>query len=366
MLRPHVARIALLSGSLRPCLAPPVPRPPLAIHHRQPSPILGTLGDTVEGADEGLRRWRQRGDRAADWCGSWLAAGHEVVGMTRREERAEEIRAAGAAAVVCDVFDAEALERGRGCRRAGGRRPRADRAASSLRPRKRTTWRRPTGSASRGPATSSPPRRLPARSGSSARASPSAYGPEGGWVKERGGSRCSPTRRAASAPPSRRLSELERQVLEAEGAEGARAALRLVLRPRHLLRPRRAAVAEEVEKRRLPIVGTGQRHLLLRPRRGRGARDRRRPRARRSGIYNVVDDEPAPLREWVPVYAEALGAKPPRRVPVWLARFARRQGRRSTAAGACAAPTNAKAKRELGWRPAHPSWRQGFGEASLK
>ena len=39
------------------------------------------------------------------------------------------------------------------------------------------------------------------------------------------------------------------------------------------------------------------------------------------GIYNVVDDEPAPMREWVPVFAEAVGAKPPRRVPVWLARL---------------------------------------------
>ena len=44
--------------------------------------------------------------------------------------------------------------------------------------------------------------------------------------------------------------------------------------------------------------------------------------AERPGIYNVVDDEPAPMREWVPVYAEAIGAKPPRRVPGWLARLA--------------------------------------------
>ena len=75
------------------------------------------------------------------------------------------------------------------------------------------------------------------------------------------------------------------------------------------------------------------------------------------GIYNVVDDEPAPMREWVPVLAEAAGAKPPRRVPVWLARLV---------AGSQAADfalelrgaSNEKAKRELGWEPAHPSWRR--------
>jgi nucleoside-diphosphate-sugar epimerase len=78
-------------------------------------------------------------------------------------------------------------------------------------------------------------------------------------------------------------------------------------------------------------------------------------------IYNIVDDEPAPVREWLPVLASAVGAKPPRHVPVWLARlFAGELGvvMGTEARGA----SNAKAKRELGWTPRHPSWRQGFAE----
>jgi nucleoside-diphosphate-sugar epimerase len=78
-------------------------------------------------------------------------------------------------------------------------------------------------------------------------------------------------------------------------------------------------------------------------------------------IYNVVDDEPAPVREWLPVLADALGAKPPRRFPVWLARlFAGDVGVMlgTEARGA----SNAKAKRELGWTLRYPSWRQGFAE----
>jgi nucleoside-diphosphate-sugar epimerase len=78
-------------------------------------------------------------------------------------------------------------------------------------------------------------------------------------------------------------------------------------------------------------------------------------------IYNVVDDDPAPAREWLPVLANALGAKPPRRFPVWLAKlFAGAPGVMlgTEARGA----SNAKAKRELGWTLRYPSWRQGFAE----
>jgi nucleoside-diphosphate-sugar epimerase len=80
------------------------------------------------------------------------------------------------------------------------------------------------------------------------------------------------------------------------------------------------------------------------------------------GIYNIVDDEPARVREWLPVLAEALGAKPPRRFPVWLARlFA---GAPAVVLGMEArGASNAKAKHELGWTLRYPSWRQGFVEA---
>jgi 2-alkyl-3-oxoalkanoate reductase len=76
-------------------------------------------------------------------------------------------------------------------------------------------------------------------------------------------------------------------------------------------------------------------------------------------IYNIVDDEPAPVRDWLPVLAQALGAKPPRRFPTWLARLLAGEAvvvMSTEARGA----SNAKAKRELDWPPHHPSWRSGF------
>jgi nucleoside-diphosphate-sugar epimerase len=80
------------------------------------------------------------------------------------------------------------------------------------------------------------------------------------------------------------------------------------------------------------------------------------------GVYNVVDDEPAPVAEWLPALAQAHGAKTPMRVPRLIGRLS---------AGECGVlmmtelrgASNAKTKRELGWRPAHPSWREGFAAA---
>jgi nucleoside-diphosphate-sugar epimerase len=82
----------------------------------------------------------------------------------------------------------------------------------------------------------------------------------------------------------------------------------------------------------------------------------------RRGIYNVVDDEPATAAEWLPVVAENVGAKPPRRVPKFIGRLF---------GGEVAVvmmtelrgSSNAKAKRELGWRPGHPTWRTELGKA---
>jgi nucleoside-diphosphate-sugar epimerase len=83
----------------------------------------------------------------------------------------------------------------------------------------------------------------------------------------------------------------------------------------------------------------------------------------RRGVYNIVDDEPARVADWLPAAARTFGAKPPRHVPLWLGRML---------AGEAAAvmmtevrgASNAKAKTELGWRPGHPSWRQGFAEVA--
>ena len=116
---------------------------------------------------------------------------------------------------------------------------------------------------------------------------------------------------------------------------------------------------EPVRKRRYPIVGDGGGftswiHLDDAAAATLLALEHDRP-----AIYNIVDDEPAPAREWLPVLAHALGAKPPRHVPVWLARLL--AGEPGVVIGTEArGASNAKAKRELGWTLRYPSWRMGF------
>jgi len=120
-------------------------------------------------------------------------------------------------------------------------------------------------------------------------------------------------------------------------------------------------VVELLRKRRIPIVGGGAgvwsfihiqdaAHATVAAV-SRGAR----------GIYNVVDDEPAPVSTWLPLLAEVLGAKPPRKVPVWLAKLLIGDGGVSMMTQIRGA-SNAKAKRELGWQPMYASWRRGFVE----
>ena len=79
------------------------------------------------------------------------------------------------------------------------------------------------------------------------------------------------------------------------------------------------------------------------------------------GVYNIVDDEPAPVSEWLPRLAECAGARPPRRLPVWLAQLLAGEmvvGMMTEGRGF----SNAKARRELGWELRHPNWRHGFAE----
>jgi nucleoside-diphosphate-sugar epimerase len=122
-----------------------------------------------------------------------------------------------------------------------------------------------------------------------------------------------------------------------------------------------AVMAAPVRKRRFPIVGDGggvwsHVHIDDAAAATVAAVERGRP-----GIYNVVDDEPAPVREWLPVLASALGAKPPRRIPRWLARLAAGEAATLMMTDVRGA-SNAKAKRELGWQPRYASWRQGFAQ----
>jgi nucleoside-diphosphate-sugar epimerase len=79
------------------------------------------------------------------------------------------------------------------------------------------------------------------------------------------------------------------------------------------------------------------------------------------GVYNIVDDDPAPVSEWLPALAALVGARPPIRVPAWLGRLFAGEHLVSMMTEVRAS-SNAKARRELGWQPAHPSWRQGFAE----
>jgi nucleoside-diphosphate-sugar epimerase len=118
-------------------------------------------------------------------------------------------------------------------------------------------------------------------------------------------------------------------------------------------------MAEVVRKRMFPIVGDGAGvwsfiHLDDAATATVLALEHGEP-----GSYNIVDDEPAPMREWLPVLAEVLGAKPPRRVPRWLARRLAGEALVMMSTELRGA-SNAKAKRELGWSLRYPSWRQGF------
>jgi nucleoside-diphosphate-sugar epimerase len=118
-------------------------------------------------------------------------------------------------------------------------------------------------------------------------------------------------------------------------------------------------LVELVRKRRFPIVGDGAgvwsfTHIDDAARATVAAITYGPP-----GIYNIVDDEPAPVAIWLPFLANAVGAKPPQKVPVWLARLLIGEGgvmmMTQSRGGA-----NTKAKRELGWQPIYPSWRRGF------
>ena len=118
-------------------------------------------------------------------------------------------------------------------------------------------------------------------------------------------------------------------------------------------------LVEPVRKRRFPIVGDGGGYMSFIHLEDAAAATVLALGHDGPAIYNVVDDEPAPVREWLPAMAAALGAGPPRHVPVWLGRLL--AGELAVLMGTEArGASNAKAKRELGWTLRYPSWRQGF------
>jgi 2-alkyl-3-oxoalkanoate reductase len=293
-----------------------------------------------------------------------LAAGHEVTGMTRREERAAQIRAAGASAVVCDVFDTAALESAVMAaapevvvHQLTSLPPRLDYKAKDD-PLASTNRVRSEGTRNLiAAAKAAGARRLVAESVAF------LYAPEGGWVKDEE----APLFHDSPAPfggAVEALADLERQVIGAEGIDG------VVLRYGWLYGPgtyfdRDGSQTEEALKRRVPIVGKGTGTFSFLQVEDAAAATVAAVERGAPGVYNVVDDEPTPMRDWVPVFAEAVGAKKPFRVPVWLARLIAGSAAADSATQLRGA-SNAKAKRELGWQPSYASWRQGFRDPAAR
>jgi 2-alkyl-3-oxoalkanoate reductase len=296
-----------------------------------------------------------------------VARGHEVVGMTRSASKQDLVRSLGARPVVADALDADAVAQavasaepevivhqltalsGRLSMR-DARRP--DRSfAATMTNRLRTEATDNLLAAGRAVGA----RRFVAQSFGAFR-----FASTGGPVQ----TEADPL--DPSAPPAAMRTVqagylyLEQAVTTIEWGEG------LALRYGGFYGPGTsislapdAVMAAPVRKRRFPIVGDGGGvfsyvHVEDAAAATAVAVERGRP-----GVYYVVDDDPAPVREWLPVLASALDAKPPRRVPRWLGRLAAGEAATVMMTEARGA-SNEKAKRELGWQPRYASWRQGF------
>jgi nucleoside-diphosphate-sugar epimerase len=289
-----------------------------------------------------------------------IDAGHEVTGITRSQVRAAALEEAGAHGVVCDALLAEPLAGAVADAKPEIVIHQLTALPDRFEPRKkglyeptnqlRTVGTRNLLAAARRIGT----RRFICQSIAF------AYEPSGGAVKDER----DPLFSEAPEPFGSAIAaveEMEKAVLDAEGIEG------LVLRYGWFYGPgtyfdEDGSTASDVRRRRYPIVGDGGGlfsfvHVDDAAAATVATLERGRP-----GIYNVVDDEPAPMGEWLPRYAEALGAKPPRRVPRWLARLlaGKMVAEMSTELRGA---SNAKARRGLRWRPVWASWRDGFRRA---
>ena len=283
-----------------------------------------------------------------------VARGHQVTGTTSREETAEAIRRLGAEPVVVDGLDAVGIGEAGSPSRAGSDHPRDDRAV-----------RRARLQALRSLVRADEPLRTEGTENLLAAAKASGVKrfvaqSFTGWSNARTGSLIKTEDDPLDPRPLKEQTQtlaaikfLERAVLEAP-MEG------IVVRYGGLYGPGSSEKLVEILNRRMfPVIGSGagivsSTHIDD----AAGGTLAALERGRR-GIYNIVDDEPAPTREFIPAIAEAVGAKPPLHVPGWLGRlFAGEiavammtEGRGSS---------NAKAKRDLDWQPIWPSWRDGF------
>jgi nucleoside-diphosphate-sugar epimerase len=290
-----------------------------------------------------------------------VANGHEVVGMTRSEAKAGEVRALGARPAVADALDPEQVAAA-----VAASEPEAiihqltalsgdldlrnlDRTFVETN-RLRTEGTDHLLSAARAAGV----RRFLAQSFAGW-----PYARVGGPVKnEEAPLDDDPP--ASARETIAAIRHLERAVSEADWTEG------IVLRYGGFYGPGTSAAPggeqfEAIRKRRFPVIGGGAAvtsfiHIEDAADATVAALERGR-----SGFYNVVDDEPAPVHEWLPEIARRIGAKPPRRIPRWLGRLLAGEAAvvmMTELRGA----SNEKARRELGWVPRHPSWRQGVTE----
>jgi nucleoside-diphosphate-sugar epimerase len=181
---------------------------------------------------------------------------------------------------------------------------------------------------------------------------PYQYAREGGWVKTEEDP-VDPTPPPNTGETYAAMNYLERAVTAFGG---------IALRYGLFYGAANDGLIEPVRKRRYPIVGDGAGIIPMIHLDDAASATVLALEHEGPAVYNIVDDDPAPTREWLPVLASALGAKPPRRFPVWLARLFAGEAMTVLATEARGA-SNAKAKRELGWTPRNASWRTGFPAA---
>jgi nucleoside-diphosphate-sugar epimerase len=283
------------------------------------------------------------------------ATGHQPIAMTRSPERAGALTAQGIEAVVCDAYDAAGLMRAV----ADARPDQIVHALTDL-PEEINMRRFERDVQSTGRLRREGTRNLLAAARAAgvrrivAESIAFIYAPEGNRVKDEDAPLATATLPSAAEP----IADLEHQVLEAGG---------IVLRYGQLYGPgtgfaKDGSWAASLRKRRLPIVGAGSGmfsflHVDDAASATVAALEHSGP-----ATYNVVDDHPAPVHEWVPVYARAVGAPAPWRAPAWVGRLA--AGRIAVEMmNELRGASNARIKRELGWAPTYASWREGFQTA---
>jgi nucleoside-diphosphate-sugar epimerase len=278
------------------------------------------------------------------------AAGHEVVGMTRSDERAEALRAAGAEAVIADALDADAVRRAVEAAQPDVVVNELTDLDRPLNPRKYAEWLEGTNRL-RTEGTRNLVEAARAAGGPRVISQSVAFG----YTFEPGvKSEDAPLLGTDAGSMADAIRELERRTLDADG---------IVLRYGFFYGPgtayhRGGQQIELIEKRQMPIIGDGGGHFPFIHVDDAAAATVAAIERGAPGVYNIVDDEPAAAREWIPDLAAVIGAPKPRRIPKFVARLL--AGRLAAMATQMQPVTNAKAKAELGWQPRYASWRDGF------